>query len=183
MSENDLIKIIKALSLASQKHRRQKRRNKQSYPYINHPIEVVRLLTEVGGINDADIICAAFLHDTVEDTDTTADEIEKEFGTAVKDYVMELTDDMSLPSKTRKQKQVDTAPLRSHGAKLIKLCDKISNITDIIYDPPVFWSHHRRLEYLDWSEKVVKGMPGTNANLEKMFFEILEKGRKIITNE
>jgi guanosine-3',5'-bis(diphosphate) 3'-pyrophosphohydrolase len=180
MIEQDLLKIIKALSFAAKKHRGQKRRNKQSYPYINHPIEVVRLLTEVGGIYDADIICGAFLHDTVEDTDATAEEIEKEFGTAVKDYVIELTDDMSLPSKVRKQKQVDAAPHKSNGAKLIKLCDKISNITDIIYDPPVFWSHHRRLEYLDWSEQVVKGMLGTNANLEKLFFETLRKGRDLL---
>jgi len=180
MNEQDLLKIFKALSFASKKHRGQKRRNKQSYPYINHPIEVVRLLTEVGGIYDADIISAAFLHDTVEDTDATAEEIEKEFGTAVKDYVIELTDDMSLPSKIRKQKQIDAAPHKSNGAKLIKLCDKISNITDIIYDPPVFWSHRRRLEYLDWSEQVIKGMPGTNANLEKLFFETLSKGRDLL---
>jgi guanosine-3',5'-bis(diphosphate) 3'-pyrophosphohydrolase len=145
----DLAKIFRAFSFASEKHKRQKRKNKLAYPFINHPIEAAHLLVEVGRIYDTDIICAAFLHDTLEDTDTTIRELEENFGKTVSRYVKELTDDTSLSSNKRKQIQADTFPLKSAGAKLIKLCDKLSNINDVIYDPPVFWTRKKRLEYLD----------------------------------
>ena len=180
MIEQDQIKIFNALSFASQKHKRDRRKNKHGTPYINHPIEVVRLLVEVGGIYDADTICAAFLHDTLEDTDTTQIELEENFGAVVTGIVVELTKDSSISSKMNKQKQIETFPFKSTEAKLIKLCDIISNITDVIYDPPVNWFRKRRLEYLDTSEKLVNGIAGTNENLEKLFFEILKKGIQLL---
>ena len=96
--------------------------------------------------------------------------------------VLELTDDPVLSSKARKQKQIDSARAKSYGAKLIKLCDKISNISDIIHEPPVFWTHKRRLEYLDWSEQVVNELTGTNEELEKLFYKTLAEGRKALGN-
>jgi guanosine-3',5'-bis(diphosphate) 3'-pyrophosphohydrolase len=180
LKDIDLTNITKALSFASKKHKMQRRRNMKGYPYINHPIEVVRILTVVGGVQDTDIICAAFLHDTIEDTDTTPEEIEEHFGARVRDMVLELTDDPALTSKARKQKQIDSARVKSYGAKLIKLCDKISNISDIIHEPPVFWTHKRRLEYLDWSEQVVNELAGTNEELEKLFYETLAEGREVL---
>ena len=118
-----LPKILNAASFAAKKHRDQKRKGGDSEPYINHPIEVANLLTNVGKVDDTDMIVAALLHDTVEDTDATFEEIEAMFGKVVTDYVRELTDDKSLPQAERKRLQIDHAPHLSTGAKQIKLAD------------------------------------------------------------
>ncbi len=95
--------------------------------------------------------------------------------------VLELTDDKTLPKAERKQLQIEHAPHISTGAQVIKLCDKISNIRDVSENPPDGWSEKRRLEYIDWGEKVVAGLRGANENLEKHFDELSEKARKHLT--
>ena len=122
-------------------------------------------------------LVAAILHDTVEDTRTTKDELEERFGPEVRDLVMEVTDDKKLPKAERKRLQIEHAPLRSAGAKLIKLGDKIANIRDVAADPPADWSTERRREYLDWTEEVVRGCRGTNAALERCYDEALREAR------
>lgn len=168
--------ILKALRFSAEKHRNQRRKDNAS-PYINHPIEVAEMLIRVGGVRDLDVIVAAILHDTIEDTDATPEEIETLFGKPVLSLVLEVTDDKTLPKKTRKQLQVDNAPHKSQGAKQIKIADKISNLRDILHSPPVNWSRERKMEYIDWSENVVAGLRGANPDLERFYDETLSDVR------
>lgn len=173
-----LAKLLHATSFAARKHTGQMRKGDDAAPYINHPLEVANLLGNVGKVEDFDVLIAAILHDTVEDTDTTKEEIEELFGMRVASIVLEVTDDKSLPKAERKQKQVEHAPHLSNGAKQLKLCDKISNITDVMNNPPAGWSKERRLEYIEWGERVAKGLRGVNQNLEDHFDELIIKAKK-----
>ena len=130
---------------------------------------MANLLVNVGNVDDVDLISAALLHDTVEDCGVTFAELEERFGTAVAGYVQELTDDKSLAEGGTKRLQVEHAPHLSHGAKQVKLADKISNIRDITISPPADWSEERRREYVEWGRNVVAGLRGANAELEKLF--------------
>jgi GTP diphosphokinase / guanosine-3',5'-bis(diphosphate) 3'-diphosphatase len=175
---NNLNKLLEAASFAAKKHRYQKRKGSDAEPYINHPLEVANLLANVGKVSDYDILIAAILHDTIEDTETTPEELTGRFGEKVCGYVLEVTDDKSLPKQVRKQLQIEHAPHLSEGAKIIKLCDKISNITDVTKNPPHDWSQERRLEYVVWGEKVVAGLRGVNENLENYFDELAEIAKR-----
>ncbi len=175
---NNLKTLVEAISFAAKKHRYQKRKGADQEPYINHPLEVLNLLTNVGKIDDFDVLIAAVLHDTIEDTKTSKEEITELFGAAVCRMVLELTDDKSLPKETRKQLQIEHAPHISDGAKQIKLCDKISNIHDVTENPPDGWSNERRLEYIVWGENVAAGLRGVNIHLEKKFDELTKKARE-----
>lgn len=175
---NDLAKFIQAASFAAKKHRGQKRKGAVEEPYINHPLEVANLLANVGKVEDYDILIAAVLHDTIEDTETTKEEIAELFGTKVSEMVLEVTDDKSLPKAERKQKQIEHAPHLSTGAKHIKLADKSSNIRDVTENPPDFWSNERRLEYILWGEKVIAGVRGVNENLEQYFDELIVQAKR-----
>ncbi len=176
--KNNLQDFTRAASFAAKKHISQKRKGNDAAPYINHPLEVVNLLANVGKIEDYDVLIAAVLHDTIEDTETSKEEITELFGEEVCEMVLEVTDDKSLPKAERKQKQVEHAPEMSNGAKLIKLGDKISNIRDVLENPPDGWSDERRLEYVNWGERVINGVRGTNPNLEKHFDELVEKAKQ-----
>jgi guanosine-3',5'-bis(diphosphate) 3'-pyrophosphohydrolase len=177
---SDIAKFIKAAKFSAEKHRYQKRKGDDAEPYINHPLEVANLLVNVGKVEDIDVLTAAVLHDTIEDTDTTIEEITKLFGENVCKMVLEVTDDKSLPKAERKQKQIEHAPHLSDGAKQIKLGDKISNISDVMNDPPAGWSKQRRREYIEWGEKVVAGLRGANPALEKHFDELVKKAKEKI---
>ncbi len=171
---NDLKTLLKATSFAAKKHTGQTRKGKDDAPYINHPLEVANLLINVGNVEDYDVLIAAILHDTVEDTGTTPEEIAELFGQPVAEIVAEVTDDKTFPKAERKQLQIEHAPHLSLSAKQLKMADKISNITDIINNPPTDWSNERRLEYLDWGEKVMAGLRGANAHLENHFDELIK---------
>ena len=175
---NDLSKLLEAASFAAKRHTGQKRKGSDGEPYINHPLEVANLLANVGNVSDFDILIAAVLHDTVEDTGVTKEELEARFGQKVADYVSEVTDDKSLPKDERKRLQVEHAPHLSHGAKQIKLADKISNIADVTNNPPHDWPHERKVAYVDWGENVVAGLRGANPELEKRFDEIVKQARQ-----
>lgn len=174
---NNIKTLTQAISFAAKKHAHQKRKGADGQPYINHPLEVLNLLTNVGAVENFDVLIAAVLHDTIEDTDTTREEIIELFGTEVCRMVLELTDDKSLPKAERKRLQIEHAPHISTGAQQIKLCDKISNIGDVIKNPPDGWSLKRRIEYVEWGENVVAGLRGANARLEKCFDELIEKAK------
>lgn len=171
---NNLKLLTKAISFSAKQHRRQKRKGADSEPYINHPLEVLNLLVNVGNVEDVNILAAALLHDTVEDTETSGEDITNLFGAEVCGMVLEVTDDKSLPKAERKIKQIEHAPHLSDGAKQIKLADKISNIRDVTENPPHDWSDKRRVEYVEWGEKVVAGLRGANADLENYFDEIVK---------
>ena len=179
-NENDLSGLFAALKFAAEKHKDQRRKNVEATPYINHPLEVARLLIDVGRVYDLDIIKGAILHDTIEDTETTEQELEQHFGREVTDYVIEMSDDKSLPKEERKKLQILNSPHKSLGAKQIKICDKICNITDVTLNPPGHWELQRRKEYLDWAEAVVAGLRGINKELETLFDNRLKEGRAIL---
>ena len=170
--------ILKALRFAAEKHNDQRRKDSKSSPYINHPIGVTETLWRVGEVRDETLLVAAILHDTIEDTETTSDEIEREFGKAVTDLVLEVTDDKSLPKQTRKQLQIEHAPHKSHKAKLLKIADKINNIRDIIKSPPANWSLERKQEYLLWTEKGRGRFKGVSPALENQYDELLKDGKR-----
>ena len=161
--------LLEATLFAADKHRGQKRKDAQKTPYINHPIYVVNLLAGVGGITDVELLQAGMLHDTVEDTDATPEEIETLFGYAVRSLVMEVTDDKSLEKQERKRIQIEKAPGLSPRAKLIKLADKTANLTDMIASPPAHWPLERRQQYVVWSDKVIAGCRGHNTRLEEIY--------------
>jgi guanosine-3',5'-bis(diphosphate) 3'-pyrophosphohydrolase len=161
--------LIGALSFAADKHRNQRRKDEEASPYINHPIALARILAVEGGVDDAVVLCAAVLHDTVEDTQTSYEELVAQFGRDVADVVLEVTDDKALPKAERKRLQVEHAPRLSRAAKLVKLADKIANVRDVADHPPSEWPLERRREYFDWAKRVVDGLRGTHAGLEAAF--------------
>ncbi len=177
---NNLTTLIQAINFAAKKHSIQKRKGADEQPYINHPLEVLNLLLNVGKIEDYNVLIAAILHDTIEDTETTKEEITELFGANVCEMVLEVTDDKSLPKAERKQLQIEHAPHLSDGAKYIKLADKISNIRDVTENPPDGWSDKRRLEYVEWGEKVIDGLRGVNENLENHFDELVAAAHETI---
>ena len=166
---SDITQVLRALAFAAHKHRDQRRKNVEASPYINHPISLANILTNEGGVSDVEVICAALLHDTIEDTDTTPEELEQEFGQAIKSIVLEVTDDKALPKVERKRLQIEHAAHATDKAKLVKLADKISNLRDIANSPPENWPLERRQEYFDWARQVVEQVRGVNAQLEAAF--------------
>jgi guanosine-3',5'-bis(diphosphate) 3'-pyrophosphohydrolase len=176
----DCAAILKALHFASIKHRDQRRKDEEASPFINHPIEVAEILARVGLVTDGMVLQSAVLHDTIEDTLTTAEELEGAFGPDVRYIVEEVTDDKSLPKAERKRLQIEHAPHLSTRAKLVKLADKISNVRAIEQTPPASWSLERRLDYLDWTEKVVAGLRGCNERLEELYNRTLSRARETL---
>jgi guanosine-3',5'-bis(diphosphate) 3'-pyrophosphohydrolase len=160
--------VLNAVSFAAEKHRRQRRKDAEASPYINHPIALTRVLRE-NGIQDPIVLCAALLHDTIEDTATTAEELRSAFGEDITRIVLEVTDDKSLAKAERKRRQVEHAAEISERAKLVKLADKICNLRDVAHSPPADWPIARRQEYFDWAKQVVDRLRGVHPRLEQAF--------------
>ena len=178
-TEADLTLILQAVKFSASKHQHQRRKDAAASPYINHPVEVAELLWRIGGVRDVPVIVAALLHDTLEDTETIPEELAEAFGQTVLGLVRELTDDKRLPKEERKRLQVEHAPGKSPGAKLIKLADKICNVRDVAHNPQN-WTLDRRREYLDWTERVVAGLRGVNPPLEEAYDRVLAEGRRLL---
>jgi guanosine-3',5'-bis(diphosphate) 3'-pyrophosphohydrolase len=170
--------LLRAADFAARKHRMQKRKDEEASPYVNHPLAVAMLLADVGGVTDPEILAAAILHDTLEDTKTTPDELEAAFGPRVRALVEAVSDDKSLKKAERKRLQIEHANGLADDAVLIKLGDKIANVVDVTHSPPTMWDVARRKEYLDWAAAVVANCPRVNAALEARFAEALEEGRR-----
>lgn len=163
--------LIKAIAFAAGKHSKQRRKDVDASPYINHPIALTNVLAIEAGLEDIKVIIAAILHDTIEDTNTTARELAKLFGDEITSIVLELTDDKALPKPERKRLQIEHAPTISRRAKLVKLADKICNLRDVATCPPAGWALERRQEYFEWAKAVVDGLRGTHPTLEHLFDE------------
>ena len=161
--------FLKALIFAADKHKNQRRKDADASPYINHPIALANILVNEGEITDISVLCGAILHDTIEDTETTKEELIQQFGEKITSIVLDVTDDKTLLKAERKLKQIEHASHASHEAKLVKLADKISNLRDILASPPKDWTDVRKKEYFDWAGKVVDQIRGTNSKLENIF--------------
>lgn len=160
--------VLRAAAFAAEKHRNQRRKDAEASPYINHPIQLAYILVQAE-IADPVVLAAALLHDTIEDTNTTLDELEIIFGYEIANIVAECTDDKRQSKLERKRAQIDHAAGLSDKAKLVKLADKIANVSDINGAPPAGWSLERKREYFDWAKEVVDRMRGANITLERRF--------------
>lgn len=180
---NETTLILRAACFAAMKHKDQRRKDADSSPYINHPLGLARVLAEEGGITDPATLCAALLHDTIEDTDTTPEELEREFGAEVCALVLEVTDDKSLPKAERKLAQVEHAAHISDKAKRIKLADKICNLRDVANAPPANWTLVRRQEYFDWAKSVIDNLRGVDAGLEMVFDSVYRIRPSVATEQ
>jgi guanosine-3',5'-bis(diphosphate) 3'-pyrophosphohydrolase len=172
MSTDAIDLILKAAQFAAHKHKNQRRKDASASPYINHPLALASTLREEGRVEDATVLAAALLHDTIEDTETDYEELRGQFGEEVAEIVAEVTDTKWLKKASRKRLQISKAARASSGAKLVKLADKISNLRDIIASPPADWSVERKREYFDWAKKVVDQVRGENARLERKFDQL-----------
>jgi guanosine-3',5'-bis(diphosphate) 3'-pyrophosphohydrolase len=168
-NESALSIVLRAAGFAARKHTEQRRKDVKASPYINHPLALAQILVDEGGVADPVVIAAALLHDTIEDTSTTYQEVAGEFGTAIADIVAEVTDTKWLKTAARKRLQIARASRSSERAKLVKLADKIANLRDLITSPPVGWSLQRRQAYFDWANQVVAGLRGASPKLERKF--------------
>ncbi|XP_056134404.1 guanosine-3',5'-bis(diphosphate) 3'-pyrophosphohydrolase MESH1 [Lampris incognitus] len=172
---SDATILLETANFAAEKHRNQRRKDPEGTPYINHPIGVARILSYEGGVTDVEILQAALLHDTVEDTNTSIAELEAKFGPTVARIVKEVTDDKTLPKHERKRLQVEHAPHCSQQAKLVKLADKLYNLRDLNRCTPIGWTEERVQEYFVWASHVVKGLWGTNPALERKLEELFSQ--------
>lgn len=161
--------VLKAMAFAASKHRDQRRKDADASPYINHQIALAEILWHEGDVRDPVVIAAALLHDTVEDTETTPEELAGAFGKSVAAVVEEVTDVKWLSKSARKKLQVARAGRASARAKQVKLADKISNLRDILAHPPKGWSLDRKRQYFDWAKKVIDQVRGSNSKLERRF--------------
>jgi guanosine-3',5'-bis(diphosphate) 3'-pyrophosphohydrolase len=169
MPGSSLPPFIDAVAFAADKHRTQKRKDAEASPYINHPIALAQVLACEAKVCDEQVLIAAILHDTLEDTETTFEELRSRFGLAAAAIVAEVTDDKSLPRQRCKELQVEHAPHLSVPAKLVKLADKICNLRDVVVAPPADWTLERRQDYFDWAKRVIDGLRGVHPQLEALF--------------
>ena len=161
--------VMKAAHFAAKKHAGQRRKGAAAEPYINHLLEVAELVSSALAEPDTNLVIAALLHDTVEDTGVTKEVLVETFGSDVADLVMEVTDDKSLPKAERKRLQILTTPKKSVRAQVIKLADKIANLRSMLFSPPADWSGERKREYFEWAKQVVDGLSAPNPMLKAEF--------------
>lgn len=167
--DEPLLLFARALDFAARKHVHQRRKGESAEPYINHLAEVARLLAAAPENRNAAVTVAGLLHDTLEDTATSYDELAAEFGEEIASLVREVTDDKALPKEARKKHQEIHARHASDGAKMIKIADKTSNLHSIVNSPPRGWDLARKREYFDWAKRVVEGCRGVSGYLEDEF--------------
>ena len=113
----DTANLLKAIEFASRKHSGQRRKDEEASPYINHPIAVAHLLADTGAVTDLVTLMAAVLHDTIEDTETTPDELDQLFGQAVRKVVEEVTDDNRSRKPIASSGRSSTRPTSQRGRK------------------------------------------------------------------
>ena len=169
--------VSEAALLAAQRHSGVARKGRGNEPYVNHLAEVANLLSEASGGADAELVAAGWLHDILEDTDTTREELADRFSVRVAALVAEVSDDMGLPKDERRRLQVVAAPHKSPDAKLIKIADKISNIRARIAPGPSAEERADLVDYVGWAEQVVSGCRGGNAWLDRTFDETVRAAR------
>ena len=165
----DLVRFARAADYAARQHVAQRRKGESAEPYINHLTEVAALLAEATDGGDPVLVLGALLHDTLEDTDATYEDLVQRFGEEVASLVAEVTDDKSLRKEDRKRLQIEKTPGKSRRAKLLKIADKTSNLRSLLSSPPKGWTDERLRDYVVWADEVVRSCRGLNAWLEAEF--------------
>jgi GTP diphosphokinase / guanosine-3',5'-bis(diphosphate) 3'-diphosphatase len=161
--------VLEAAWFAAEKHAFQRRKGAAAEPYINHLLEVAHLIATALSKPDPNLLIAGLLHDVIEDTSVTREELVQKFDADVVGLVAEVTDDKSLPKAERKRLQVVHAATISPRAQMIKLADKISNLRAMLESPPAGWSWERRKEYFLWARQVVDGLSQPDPVLKAEF--------------
>lgn len=167
--------LLRAACFAAERHASQRRKGGAAEPYVNHVLEVARLVADALETPDEPLVMAALLHDTLEDTETTYEELAATFGEDVASLVAEMTDDKTLPKADRKRLQIEHAATRSRRAQMLKIADKISNLRSLAESPPAGWDEARKREYFDWARQVVAGLPEPNAKLLAEFERVCRR--------
>lgn len=165
----EMCMVLRAAFFSGEKHKDQRRRDASETPYINHPLEVAYILMEEGGITDAHTLAAALLHDTIEDTNTTREELLMIFGKEVSDLVVELTDLKTTAPEDKKRRELDHAHHLSPKAKLIKLADKTANIRDLVTMPPANWDIQRKSAYFEFAAEIAHAVADASPVLTEVF--------------
>jgi hypothetical protein len=179
----DLSRLTTALSFAAEAHRNQRRKGAAQEPYINHLIEVLDLVVQTTGGADMDTLIAALLHDVVEDTPRTYEDVARSFGERVAEIVRENSDDMSLPKDERRRARIAAMAHKSREARVVKMADVISNLRAIAVSPPAGWSAERKLGYLEGCRQLVDAARGTEASIERIFDETAADVERTIRND
>ena len=128
--------LLRAASFAARKHRGQTRADGTT-PYFSHVARVTIILSHVFGVTDRATLTAAFLHDSLEDTDTDYDELEEVFGKTIAAYVVALTKNVMLPKRKREteyEKRLLAAP---ENVKIAKMADIYDNLSDRVNSPKI----------------------------------------------
>lgn len=172
--------VSEAAELAAHRHNGMARKGRGNEPYVNHLAEVANLLATATDGADAELVAAGWLHDAIEDTDTTREELAQRFSERVASLVAECTDDMSLPKAERRRRQVMDAPKKSAGAKLIKIADKVSNTGARIQTDPNAEERDDLADYVEWATRVVAGCRGGNAWLDEKFDDAVKAARALL---
>jgi guanosine-3',5'-bis(diphosphate) 3'-pyrophosphohydrolase len=176
----ELLPLLDALAFSADRHRHQRRKGERASPYINHPIDVARVITSEAHVTAVPVLMAAILHDTIEDTATTYEELVARFGEHVAEMVREVSDDPALPKAEQRRRQELGAASLSYGARLIRIADKLANVRDLVTDPPASWSPRLRREYLAWTKRVVDQCRGTNEALERAYDEAYDRAMEAL---
>jgi GTP diphosphokinase / guanosine-3',5'-bis(diphosphate) 3'-diphosphatase len=139
-------------------------------PYAVHPVRVTEYLRRYCNERDENVLCAALLHDTIEDAAVTWDDIAREFGDDVANLVVELTNDNRLPKAARRKQMLDHLPQLSPRAKRIKLADRLDNVTDLLRGAG---TAEKRERYFAETEILLERLAGASEPLETAIREAL----------
>lgn len=176
----DLLLVARASDYAARKHALDRRKGAAAEPYINHLAEVALLVAEATRGQDAELIAAAYLHDTLEDTDATFEELAALFGRDVAVTVRDVTNDPDVPSHEKKHWQARMIASKGAAARRIKIADQTSNVLGIIHSPPMDWNEERRRTYVRGAALVVSAAAGTDDFLEARFAEAYREAETML---
>ena len=167
----DYTLIAKAIAFACEQHRGQKRTESDGeVDYVVHPIRVAEHLRRLAGCDDIEILCAAVLHDTIEDSGTRYDELAEEFGDRVARIVAELTNDSRLPKAERHEDMIRRVAEISPQAKLIKLSDRYDNLLSVVSA-----DSGKRRRILEETPRLLIALRGACPALESAIEKLLAK--------
>jgi (p)ppGpp synthase/HD superfamily hydrolase len=173
MQETEAEFIARARMFAIQAYEGLCRRNRARTPLWMHAEEVAALVAQAGG--SAAEIAAAWLHDVVEDTPYTIDDIRRMFGDEVAELVDGLTDPeefAGMPTKERKLRQAERVVAKPHGVKRVKIADQISNVSSLIVDAPFDWPSSKSLAYAEGAAAIVSACAEASVSLAEEFTRI-----------
>lgn len=177
-------RILKALSFAKEKHKGQER-DEVGVPYIIHPIRVALILTTELNIKDPDVIAAALLHDSLEDTDTSLKKIKESFGSEVARIVKGATrprsrDETPEEKKKNKLKKIEEIKVKDKKIRLVVLSDKLDNARSHPYLPKDSETAKKIPRWTREFKLLIPIAEKTNPKLRELFKSRAEKNESLL---